>query len=349
MKNNLNYTVFAIIFVFMSLICLSQEVKKPYKPIGTSNNFFDNAETVKLSQPYLTIEGEVKNPGKVDFSAIPLSSVIVKETVLSGDTIKFIGAYRYDGYSLLNILNNYIPDKINANEFPPLVDLYVEIENNKNEKVVFSWGEIYYPANLNSAIIATSVMRVIPEKTGEIWPMPADNKIVCSHDLISERNITNPVKITVKSYKNDSIKIIKGKDPVYSPVMNIYSDNKKIKVIDSYPEKINQKSIHTIFYGKGRGLHSTMPFEGIALSDCFVKLKPVSAKSIKNGLWIIVSDDGYRSVFTYSEICNRNDMAEAIINFNGENKNGGAFRLLVGFDYFSDRAVKSIRDVFYME
>jgi hypothetical protein len=140
-----------------------------------TNNFYDNVETYSLPVKDLVIEGEIANPGKVDFSNLPVHSVIVKETLLDsvgGD--KFVGAYRYDGYSLFDILNNRILKKVNISEFKPIIDLYVEVENDKGEKVVFSWGEIYYPNNLHKILIASGVARIVPSKTKELWPLPVE-------------------------------------------------------------------------------------------------------------------------------------------------------------------------------
>lgn len=340
------------LFAVMAMLSVNAHAQteiRPYTPIPGTNNFFDNAEIHSLSLPEITVEGEIRNPGKVDFSNIPVSTVIVKESVIKGDTLSFIGAYRYDGYSLVNILDGYLPEKRNADVFPPQVDLYVVIENDKNEKVVFSWGEIYYPNQQNNIILATKVMRIIPEKTGELWPLPHLNKMVCVNDLASERNISNPVKITIKSYQNDTITIVKAKNPVFSSYLTLYNEGNLIAKMNSYPERIAFKTIHHIFYGKGRGLHSTKPYNGIGLGDWLKGQIPFTSSAIRNGLVVVVSDDGYRSVFTYSELCNRNDNAEAILNYSNQNKNGGAFRLLAGFDFFSDRAVKSVRDIFYID
>jgi hypothetical protein len=47
-----------------------------------TNNFYDNTETYRLPVKELTVEGEIANPGKVDFSDLPKHSVVVKETLL---------------------------------------------------------------------------------------------------------------------------------------------------------------------------------------------------------------------------------------------------------------------------
>ena len=140
---------------------------------------------------------------KVDFTLLPVHSVIVKETLLDsvgGD--RFEGAYRYDGYSLFDILNNSVLQKANIKEFRPIIDLYIEVENAAGEKVVFSWGEIYYPTNLHKILIVNGVSRIVPSKTKELWPLPVMSKIVVAGDLVTERNIPLPVKITVKSYSH---------------------------------------------------------------------------------------------------------------------------------------------------
>ncbi|MDO9066620.1 MAG: hypothetical protein Q7U96_06030, partial [Chloroflexota bacterium] len=162
-----------------------------------TNNFYDNTEMFPLPVKELIIEGEIANPGKVDFSELPVHTVIVKETLLDnagGD--RFVGAYRYDGYSLFDILDKRILKKANSAEFNPIIDLYIEIENAGGQKVVFSWGEIYYPNNLHKIIIATSVSRIVPSRTKELWPLPVESKIVAASDLVTERNISSPVKIT---------------------------------------------------------------------------------------------------------------------------------------------------------
>jgi hypothetical protein len=202
-----------------------------------TNNFYDNTQTFPLKVMELSIEGEIANPGKVDFSTLPLHSVIVKETLLdSAGGDRFVGAYRYDGYSLFDILNNSILKKANSTEFNPIIDLYVEIENRSGEKVVFSWGEIYYPNNLHRILIASGVSRIVPSKTKELWPLPISSKIVAGSDLVAERNITDPVKITVKSIRK-SFTVVKGMSPMYSKEFGLFGGEKKLAQIAPEAEK----------------------------------------------------------------------------------------------------------------
>jgi hypothetical protein len=311
-----------------------------------NNNFYDNEVTYSLPKATLEIAGEIENPGLVDFSKLQKRSVIVKETLLKDDgSDAFVGAYRYDGYSLFDILNDRIPKKKNEAEFDPIIDLYVEIENAKGEKVVMSWGEIYYPNFLHNAIIATDVMRIVPSKTKDLWPLPAESKLVIANDLVTQRNLSSPTKITVKSYPR-SFKIDRELNPLTSAQIIFHYDGKVTDQMASLPKGIQQETLHTIFYGKGRGIHSTEPFTGVYLKEILKKQTPVDREHLKNGLVAIVGIDGYRSVYTFSEIMNRNDQAEVLVVPCADVNDGGKFRIFPSCDFFSDRAVKAVSEIY---
>ena len=327
---------------------LKTEKKSVTQIIDTTdmtNNFYDNVQTYPLPVKDLYIDGEIANPGKVDFSDLPVHSVIAKEALLdSAGGDRFVGAYRYDGYSLFDILVKKILKKSNSDEFRPIIDLYVEIENDKGEKVVFSWGEIYYPNNLNKILIAGSVSRIVPSKTKELWPLPAESKIVDASDLVTERNISSPVKITVKSYAH-SFPVQKGMTPMFSRSMTIFSGPKKIGQVDALPSDLNNVIFNTIFYGRGKGIHSTTPFKGVLLNDLLLKYYPVTKENLKTGLICIAGIDGYRSVISYSELFNRNDQQEFMLIRTKEMEDGGLYRIFAAADFFSDRAIKSVSEI----
>jgi hypothetical protein len=310
-----------------------------------TNNFYDNSETYNLHAKKLIIEGEVTNPGMVDFSVLPIHSVIVKETLLanSGEG-RFVGAYRYDGYSLFDILNNSVLNKANSMEFNPIIDLFVEIENEKKDKVIFSWGELYYPNNLHKIIIATDVSRIIPSKTKELWPLPDESKIVAATDLITERNISSPVKITVRSFPHSFI-VNRDISPLYSSQIDIFSSSKKIGKTDRLPAGFNYNTFYTIFYGRGKGIHTTTPFTGILLKDLLQKYYPLNRQNLQNGLICIAGKDGYRCTVSYSELFNRNDQQEFLLISTDAEADGGLFRLFAASDFFSDRAIKSVSEI----
>jgi len=309
-----------------------------------NNDFYDNTETYSLAGGEIEVTGEIENPGKVDLSKLQKHSVIVKETSLKEDGSDiFTGAYRYDGFSLFDILKNRIIKKKNAAEFKPIIDLYVEIENLKGEKVILSWGEIYYPNTLHGCIIATDVSRIVPSKSKDLWPLPTERKLVVGNDLITERNISNPVKITVKSYSR-SIPVNRNLDPLFSPEFKITDGERTVETIMETPQ-MQKETVHTIFYGRGRGIHSTQPFTGFYLKDILTKDFIITRKNLQEGVVEFIGIDGYRSIYSFSEIMNRNDQAEVLLVPCKDEKDGGKFRIFPSGDFFSDRAVKAVMEI----
>ncbi len=305
-----------------------------------TNNFYDNTETFSLPVGTVSVEGEIGNPGIADLSSLPLRSVIVKEALpdgKGGDT--FIGAYRYDGYSLFDILEKTILKKANAEEFKPIIDLYVVVENAAGDKAVFSWGEIFYPVNLHRIIIATGVSRIVPSKTKDLWPLPSSSRIVAANDLLTSRNISDPARITVMSV-GKSYPVTQGLSPMYSASFGVY-DNDKL-LADLSPATGTAATYRTVFYGRGRGIHSTTPFEGILLRDVLLAYYPADETLLRTGLLSIAGKDGYRCAVSYSELFNRNDQQEMLLVRGDENEDGGRYRIFAAADFFSDRAIKSL-------
>lgn len=345
-----------VILVIISLLisCSGNQTNTPEKATvavavpdtsDLTNNFYDNTATTPLPVADLIVEGEIANQVKIDFSTLKLHSVIVKETLLDstgGD--RFTGAYRYDGYSLFDILDKVVLKKANAAEFNPIIDLYVEIENSNGEKVVFSWGEIYYPNNLHKIIIASCVSRIVPSKTKELWPLPGGSKIVAGNDLITERNISKPSKITVRSLSK-SFKVDRTISPLYSKDFRLFSGEQESGIIGSTAEKENI-TFNTIFYGRGKGIHSTSPFKGFLLKDVIQKYYPVSRQNLRTGLMCFAGTDGYRCAVSYSELFNRNDQQEFLLVMTEPGEDGGLYRIFAACDFFSDRAIKAVSGIY---
>ena len=314
-------------------------------PGDKNNNFYDNADTYALPGGEIVIEGEVENPGKVDCSLLQKHTVIVKEAILGPDgKNRFSGAYRYDGYSLFDILNSRILKKKNKEEFSPIIDLYVTIENARGEKVVLSWGEIYYPNNLHKCIIATEVTRIVPGKTKELWPLPSERKLVMGNDLLGERNIANPVRITVRTPLR-SIPVNRNLSPLYSPQILITSGNAVTGKIEQLSTGTKIETYNTVFYGRGRGIHSITPFTGAMLKDLLGPNLSINSESLRNTLVTIIGQDGYRAVFSLSEIMNRSDQEEFLLVPCNEKEDGGKYRVFPACDFFSDRAVKAVSEI----
>ncbi len=329
----------------MSLFLMTAATMRAQK----TNDFYDDAETYPLKGSTLVeIAGEVGNPGMVDITAFPVRSLIIKEAVAEGDSNRFVGAYRYDGYSLYDILNYVDLKKKNETEFPPIIDLFVTVENDRGESVVFSWGELYYPVHRHEIIIATQVARIVPSKTKDLWPLPGETKLIAGLDLVTERNISNPLRITVHS-ADLSYQVQRELKPLFSPMIAFYHGAERTGEISRNTHQYQQLTYESVFYGRGRGIHSTTPFKGIMLKDVLKAYYPSSADLLRNGYLVIASVDGYRCIYSYSEILNRNDQAEVLLIQDPGNQDGGMYRLFPAADFFSDRAVKAVSEIRLMK
>jgi beta-aspartyl-peptidase (threonine type) len=310
-----------------------------------TNDFYDDAPTSQLKGPgKILVTGEVQKEMTVDLGKLPEHSITVKETSLAGAKVNFTGAYRYDGYSLYDILNGVVVKKKNEAGFPPVIDLYVEVSNDAGECVVFSWGEIYYPVNRNRILIATSVARIVPSKSKELWPLPVQTKIVAGNDLITARNISNPTRITVKSL-DSTYPINKDMKPMFSDDMKICVNGKLRAAVDKLPDKLYPETYKTVFYGRGMGIHGTTPFTGSMLSDVLAGYYRLSPEVLQKGIAVVAGIDGYRAAFTLSEIVNRNDQQEVLLVDRGNEEGAGRFSIFPAGDFFSDRAIKSIMEI----
>ncbi|MGB9763735.1 MAG: hypothetical protein ACPLZD_00050 [Candidatus Saccharicenans sp.] len=308
-----------------------------------NNDFYDNEPFKALPISSLEIAGEVEAAGWYKLVDLPLHQVIVREARKIGDKSIFIGAYVYQGYSLFDVLKNQILNKKNKEEFSSPIDLLVIIQNKKGEKAIFSWGEIFYPSVLHRLIIATRVAPIIPSLTGESWPLPEACKIVAANDLISERNLEEPIKITVQSCPIN-YPVIKSKKPLFSDKVKIIYRDKEITSINSLPKDINTITLPSVFFGRGRGFHGLREFKGIPLRQLIGKYLPIDILNQKDTYLLFVADDGYRAVFSAAEIFNRNDGAEVLLCQLGQAE-GGRFSLYPSFDFFSDRAVKALKEI----
>jgi hypothetical protein len=318
----------------------------PWGIRGQTNDFYDDAATTVLPAPAVEVTGEIANPGRVDFSKLPLHTVACKETRMD-DSVVFTGTYRYDGYSLCDILNDKIVKKINEEEFSSVIDLYVIVENDAGERTVLSWGEIYYPVHHDEIIIATRVAPIVPSKTKDIWPMPQQPRLVVGSDLVSIRNLSNPSRIIIKSYPY-SFPVKHGMQPMYSPEIKVFDRDREVAIISDYPADIPEVSIPTVFYGRGRGIHGITTFTGIPLDGLLSGNFAMTETNLKQGLFAVAAEDGYRCVFTFSEVFNRNDRQTVLLVDRGEDPHGGRFSLFPSYDFFSDRAVKAISEVHFI-
>ncbi|MDY0232037.1 MAG: hypothetical protein RBR88_06105 [Candidatus Saccharicenans sp.] len=335
-------------YLFLTLcliILIYPSVYGQQKQLPENNDFYDNEPFKNLAVLPIEITGEVANPGPVDLSRLALHQVQVREARMSEEGTAFIGAYVYQGYSLFDILRDQILNKKNQEQFSSPIDLIVTIENKRGERAIFSWGEIFYPNILHRIIIATRVAPIIPSTTGETWPLPDESKVVAANDLISERNLQSPAKIIVSS-SPVSMSVDKGKKPLYSEKISLIKNGKDAGVLNKLPIAQPELTYPAVFFGRGKGFHGVRTFSGISLKSVLEEFVDVDKNSLRKGYLVITGADGYRAVFSISEIFNRNDFKEILI-YEQKEKEGGKFAIFAAPDFFSDRAVKALKAIYF--
>jgi hypothetical protein len=244
------------------------------------------------------------------------------------------------------LLNPFIVEKKNAEEFRPATDVYIIIENDKGERVVFSWAEIYLTNIPHQVIIATEQASIEPYKREVDYPKGNVWKVVAANDLFAFREIENPTRITVKSFDKKDYVIDRELNEPFSPTVNIIINDELKYVVDDKNKELIRK-YNSVFYGMGMGYHDTPSFEGVLLSS-FVDedLKLDESKWMRNGLACVVGKDGFRNIFSVSELFNRVDQVHPILAIPSVDSGSGQFRLYHPSVFYADFSVKNLAEIY---
>ena len=313
------------------------------------NSLYHQKEMVVLEKGSLRIEGEVKSGGEVNLDKYYKHEIIVKESIFDPDSgIQFQGAYRYKGYSLLDLLHPFVLEKKNAETFRPQIDLYVVIENQEGDSVVFSWSEIFHTSLPHQIILATEAAPIVPHKKEVAYDPGRTWKVVAASDLFSFRSLINPVKITVKSFDQKEYKIDREIDPLSSEKVEVYVEKTHAGQIYPILDSSRYVRYYSTFYGMGMGYHPAKYFQGPLLASV---LPPVpegfDRKWNRTGLVCFAALDGYRTVYSFSELFNRNDQVFPILAITENPLDGGFYRIFHPSDFFADRSVKALTEIFF--
>jgi hypothetical protein len=312
-------------------------VQAQTQPKSTSS-YFDDSEMRNLAPKYIQIQGEMQNPGTVDLSGLPIRSVALKEMAIENGKQVFKGAFFVNGYSLYDILNTGNYKKSPGNTFSPAVDLYIVVENGEGERAAFSWGEIFY-RNSFDILIAKTIQPIYPARTKASYLMPDAPRLVCAGDLFNARYINNPTKIIVKSRL--------GPMPKDKPE-NIYSPEVKVVAkaggfaISEIGASIEKRNYSSVSYGHGMGFKGNEDIAGYLLKDLLAaNLKP-TPEMLREWLIVASAKDGYRVVYSLSEIMNRSDNQEFILVDQKDDPARGRYLIYPPDDFFVDRDVKAV-------
>lgn len=325
-----------LLFCFLAIPIFAQELKE------NTSSFFDESEIKEFALKNIMVEGEVELPGMVDLSSLPIRNVPLKELAMINGKEKFLGAYYYSGYSLFDILTSKKVKKANAADFKPAVDLYIIVENAKGEKAVFSWGEIYYGKDNFQFLISKSVNAVNPSKLKMKWPLPAEPRLVCSRDAYNVRFISNPTKITIKSFAGEFAK--EKPAEVFSPSIKIIFGSTTAS-IESVKPSVEKRIYKNIGYGHGMGFKGIKDVEGYLFKDLLKAEINFPYNEIQNCIVCVSAKDGYRATYSLNEIINRSDNEDFLLTDRCDSKDDGKYSLFAAPDFFVDRNVRAVEKI----
>ncbi len=346
--------IFALLTIFSSCSYFSEKISDTLSGASKSislngNSLFHQSEEVKLAVGSLEIAGEVEAPGLVELKNYYKREVYLKEALFDEDSgMVFTGAFRYRGYSLFDLLHTFVQQKKNMETFRPVIDLYLVIENDMGEKVSFSWSEIFHTTNPHQVLIATEVAPIKPYRREVDYPVGTTWKLVNAGDLFAFRSLENPVKITVHSFDDKEYTIVRDLDPMYSGAIAVLADQVFVGEIGLTSDSTQWLKYHTSFYGMGMGYHGAKYFEGPKLLNMMPgSFDPFDAYWNRIGLVCMVGADGYRAVFSYSELFNRADQVFPILSIPTDTLDGGYYRMFHPIDFYADRSVKSLSEMYF--
>jgi hypothetical protein len=313
------------------------------------NSLFHQTKEVSLKTGTIVVEGEVKTPGEINLDNHYKREVFIKESLYDAEIgINFIGAYRYRGYSLFDLVHPFNHEKKNAEVFRPAIDLYIVIENAAGESVSFSWSEIFHTNNPHQIIIATEAAPIVPYRKEVNYEIGDTWKVVAANDLFAYRVLVDPVKITVYSFDKKEYVINRDLEPLYSQEIQVLQNDQQIASIPMIEDEGAYTRYYSSFYGMGMGYHAAKYFQGPLL----IKLLEGSIDFFdpemnRHGLVCFAGLDGYRSVYSYSELFNRTDQVMHILAVPENPMDGGFYRIFHPSEFYADRSVKSLAEIYF--
>jgi len=267
---------------------------------------------------------------------------------------EFKGVFLYRGIPLRTLLEVAQIQKKNS-DFNKPVDLAIMITNKSGQKILLSWGEVFYhnPAEI---IVAYTAIPIMPHKKCQNCHNPSFYqprlkplkrhigfpRLVIANDFYTDRCLEEITRIEVVDLKSK----IKAKqtDKLFSPQFRVVVNKKKaLKISDL--SNFAHKTYKTKVVGEGKGYHGLKTFSGVPLANI---LKKAGVKENLNTAILISAPDGYRSLISAGELLLTTSGQKIIIadECNGHPlQKDGKFILVLPDDLFADRWVKAVAEI----
>ncbi len=267
-----------------------------------------------------------------------LSSVRIRTKEMTPDG-KVMGAYFYQGIPLYFILDGIAPKKDKNDSFDRPLDIVITFISESGLTSNFSYGELTMCDDNNPVTLAYSRTQLLPSKEPEkykknLYKTPLKGfRLICPGDLYDDRYLDNviAIKLTLAPASEKLYpRLGKGKNCRSEKLYYI----REGKRLESSMENVPLITIPNWFrIGHGRGIKFEKPeiAKGYSLR---IWLNKHFGPGKPGDFYIFAGCDGYRSIFSWSEIY-RTENGVKMILINGEK---GLTLGPVG-DFFVDRHI----------
>jgi len=293
----------------------------------------------------IKVDGKVRNRYNLTHKYLSgLSTVRIRTREITPDG-NVMGAYIYNGIPVYFLLDGIAPHKDKNDRFDRPLDLIVTFSSASGKSVSFSYGELTMCDDNDPVTLAYHRSQLLPSKDPEKYnknryKKPLNNfRLICPGDRYDNRYLDNVVLIRLlllPTTDNLLPNLSKGKE-CRSENLFFIRDGKKIECsFDDIP-KI---TIHNWFrIGHGRGIKSENldSVKGYALRTWINKHYPAAKPG---DFFVFIGCDGYRSIFSWSEIFQTENGEKMIIitERNGIREKKGLTLGPLG-DFFVDRDI----------
>ncbi len=293
----------------------------------------------------IRISGKVRNEYNLNSEYLSkLSTIRIRTREVSPEGI-VMGAYIYHGIPVYFILDGIVPLKTENDSFDRPLDLMVSFTSASGKTSRFSYGELTMCDDNNPVTLAFHRSQLFPSKSSEkykknIYTKPLKGfRLICPGDLYDDRYLDNVISIRFSLLRttNTLFPELNKKKNCNSEHLYYIRNGKRYK---SSFTKIPIITISNWFrIGHGRGIKSTN-FDSVKGYSLTAWLEKYLGPGKPGDYYIFAGCDGYRSIFSWTEIFQTSNGKKMIIitEMNRQRKKKGLTLGPLG-DFFVDRCI----------
>lgn len=301
--------------------------------------------TFCMAQDAPVIKGAVSKPGVVDAKVVKGLNRYHRLVKIADSKGNFIGSLEVRGYALRDVIDRFEVNKKDDGFDRPL-DMVVTAIGKSGEKVIFSFGEVFYTSDEGPLLVDAARM-VLPSRHEPLKAGKKDPTITLMD--INRRNTVNSVSLNGCNSCHESARVPKvyfpkgwlliaaqdgfggryieglteicvnqvgietvdtrssgGRDSMVESPAIVGTDGKNYTFSPDDYKKQPRISITDAGIGHGKGYRGTSTWEGVPLKGLIQHLIP-SGVNPRNTYVLVTAADGYRSTFSGAEVFNNSN------------------------------------------